>query len=88
MTNMEIILGECALRNIKEEVDTYAGWNRRGYSVKRGEHAAFSTKIWKPKSKVRKDEETEEETESSYMILVNAHFFKKSQVEVDNGKEA
>ena len=80
MTNMEIILGECMLHNITEDVDTFVGWKRKGYKVKKGEHSAFSTKIWKPKFGKKDDEETET---MDHMILVNAHFFKKSQVEED-----
>lgn len=33
MTNRQIIMTELALRGIMEEVDTYAGWQRRGMQV-------------------------------------------------------
>ena len=36
MTNAEILNTECALHNITEAVDTFAGWKRKGYSVKKG----------------------------------------------------
>ena len=36
MTNAEILITECALHNVTEAVDTFAGWKRKGYSVKKG----------------------------------------------------
>lgn len=87
MTNFEIIAQACALANIAvdTEVDTYAGWSRKGYTVKRGEHAVFKTKIWKPCKRKKDAEQTEnaEQTEanSKRLILVNAAFFTDEQVE-------
>lgn len=77
MTNLQIILGAMELAGVKEEVDTYQGWKRRGYQVDRGQKAKFQTKIWKP-CKRGKTEEGENETPK--LILVNASFFGKSQV--------
>lgn len=75
MTNMQIIMGEVALRGITEPVDTYAGWKNRGMQVQKGQKALFATKIWKPcKPKKNADEETEK------LILVKANFFGASQV--------
>ena len=48
LTNFEIIESNIILHGITEEVDTYAGWSRNGYKVKRGSKALFKTKIWKP----------------------------------------
>ncbi|MCC8157273.1 MAG: hypothetical protein LIO54_08360 [Oscillospiraceae bacterium] len=73
MTNAQIITGEMILNGIMEEVDTYAGWLRRGYQVQKGQKAKFQTKIWKP-VKSKKDEDDTE------LILVKASFFAKSQV--------
>lgn len=78
MTNMQIIMGAMVMYGVTEAVDTYAGWKRKGYQVKRGEKAKFNTKIWKPCGK-RKAEDNEEDTKK--LILVNASFFVKSQVE-------
>ena len=87
MTNMEIILGECLLHGIDEPVDTFAGWKRKGMCVKKGEHSAFSTRIWKPKyGKNEEGQEDEETQKMDHMILVKAHFFKKSQVEKEEVK--
>lgn len=79
MTNMQIITGAMVLNGVTEEVDTYAGWKRRGFQVQRGQKAKFQTKIWKP-CKAKKPED-EEESEGTRLILVNASFFVRSQVE-------
>lgn len=89
MTNAEIISGACLVAGITEDVDTFAGWKRHGYSVKKGEKAAFITKIWKI-SKVKVEDDDTESTEKKYekkFILVNAGFFKQSQVEKLEAKD-
>ncbi len=84
MTNLQIIAGAITLYGITEEVDTYAGWQRRGYQVQRGQKALFNTKIWKPcKWKKVKEESAESET-GTPLILVNASFFGLSQVAKDS----
>lgn len=84
MTNAEILTTECALHNVTETVDTFAGWKRKGYSVKKREHAVFKTSIWKP-SKKRKEGDSTEETDDKKpyveMYMVKAAFFTASQVE-------
>ena len=80
MTNAEIITGNCILTGISEPVDTYPGWKAKGYQVKKGSKAVFKTKIWKPcKTKNEKTGEKEKR-----LLLVNASFFTKSQVEKSN----
>ena len=85
MTNAEILNTECVLHNITEAVDTFAGWKRKGYSVKKGEHAVFKTRIWKPNSKKRKEEDSTEDDKDkkpyARMYMVKAAFFTASQVE-------
>lgn len=88
ITNREIITMEMALRGIMEDVDTYAGWQRKGMQVQRGMKAMFVTQIWKPcKSKVSNDVDAEEKQEKQgeqknrKMIMVKAAFFGISQVE-------
>lgn len=77
VTNQQIILSEMAIHGITEKVDTYAGWNRKGKQVQRGEKALFTTSIWKPcKCKPKKDGETG----YTKLILVKAAFFGESQV--------
>ena len=78
MTNSEIILSEMNLRGITEEVNTFASWKAQGYSINKGEKAAFKTKIWKPVK--LKDKETGERAEKATLILVDACFFTLSQV--------
>ena len=62
MTNMEIIMGEMILNdiNLDLDVDTFAGWKRRGFTVKKGEHAVFKTRIWKPRKKAQTEEPQQE----------------------------
>lgn len=87
MTNRQIIMTELALRGIMEEVDTYAGWQRRGMQVQRGKKALFVTQIWKP-CKMKAKKETEESQPKQKLILVKAAFFGVSQVEpVKNNTE-
>lgn len=79
MTNAQIIMTEVALHGVQEEVDTYAGWKRRGYQVQKGNKALFKTRIWKPcKSKAKKQDEDGED--ESKLIMVDASFFGLSQV--------
>jgi len=85
MTNLEIITTAMMLNGLdplEDEVDTFAGWNRRGYSVKKGEHAKFSAKIWMPtKRKVTSTDLVEDVEPSVRMILVSAFFFTREQVD-------
>ena len=93
MTNAEIIVTAMVNANLNPEeveVNTFVGWKRNGYSVKRGEKAVFSTKIWKP-CKFKKVEEensadvaddaNKDETPKKRLMLVTAHFFTDEQVE-------
>lgn len=79
MSNTEIISIETGLRGITEKVDTFAGWQRKGYVVNKGQKAAFKTKIWKP-CKVKEKDENGKETTENKLIMVNAAFFTQSQV--------
>lgn len=84
MTNAEIITVACAAAGVMEKVDTYQGWKRAGYQVQKGSRALFSTKIWKPRNKSRRDIEREEAGEEvedkGRFIMVKASFFGLSQV--------
>lgn len=85
MTNIEIIAAAAATAKIPADmpINTYAGWKRSGFQVKRGEKAVFQTKIWKP-CKAKKKEQTETEDtgtrDNKKLILVNASFFTAEQV--------
>ena len=78
MTNKEIIMMERVLNNIDFdlEINTYAGWNRQGYTINKGSKALFTTKIWKPcKSKKQEDGQ-----QKNNMYLVKASYFSQDQV--------
>lgn len=83
LTNKEIILQEMLLNNINldTKIDTYAGWNRKGYTINKGSKALFTTSIWKPcKSKNKETEQT-----NNKMYLVKASYFSSDQVtKIDN----
>lgn len=91
MTNAEIIVGAMLMAELdpmEVTVDTFAGWKRKGYSVKKGEKAVFKTKIWKPSKYSKKEiEEAAEEKDvvipdtAKKLILVTASFFTDEQVE-------
>lgn len=77
VTNEQIIETEKALRGIEEECHTFARWKEMGYTVKKGEKAAFAAAIWKYREKNTDDDEKK----SGYCFLKKAHFFRESQVE-------
>lgn len=81
MTNIAIISNAKLLNGVAEEVDTFAGWKRRGKQVKKGSKALFKTSIWKPRGKQKKDEEQNEGDGTDGMFLVTAAFFGMSQTE-------
>lgn len=92
MTNAQIIVEAMLLAELDPEevvVDTFAGWKRKGYTVKKGEKAVFQTSIWKPskknhvkESEVEENEVPTEDTEKhTYLHLVKASFFTSDQVE-------
>lgn len=85
MTNAEIIASECVLRGITEEVHTFAKWKQLGYKVKSGEHALFSTMLWKMSNK-RKKVESEEEEVTGHMYMCKSFLFGESQVEKEAPK--
>lgn len=65
-----------------EALHTYQAWKQMGYQVQKGEKAIAKFKIWKC---TRKAEEIETENgeiviDKKKMFLVNASFFKASQV--------
>lgn len=80
MTNIAIISNAKLLNGVTEEVDTFAGWKRRGKQVKKGSKALFKTSIWKPRGKKKKEEQDESDGTDG-MFLVTAAFFGMSQTE-------
>lgn len=82
MTNEQIIRNARVLNGITEAAHTYAHWKALGYQVRKGEHAAFSTAIWKYAGRKNADDENADANEEGgRMFLKNAHFFTASQVD-------
>ena len=82
MTNEQLIRAARILNGITEEAHTYAHWHELGYQVRKGEHATFSTTIWKHAGGKPANEESEgEDTRPGRMFLKKAHFFTRSQVD-------
>lgn len=98
MTNLEIIVAEAIANKIYTEeealtiiaergalpIHTFAAWKALGYSVKKGEHARITTRLWKfKKEKVtmeNTDGETVEQDTHNY-YLCKAFLFTAEQVE-------
>lgn len=96
MTNEQIIANSAVAAGIftQEEAEayfshgmrlpihTFAEWKSCGYMVKKGEHAALTVSIWKPKTRKKKDEKTvDAKEENSGFFLTTAYLFTKQQVE-------
>ena len=97
MTNEQIIANSAVAAGIftQEEAEayfshgmrlpihTFAGWKNHGYMVKKGEHAALTVSIWKPKTRKQKKDEknVSEKEENSGFFLTTAYLFTKQQVE-------
>lgn len=97
MTNEQIIANSAVAAGIftQEEAEayfshgmrlpihTFAEWKSCGYMVKKGEHAALTVSIWKPKTRKRKDGKTVEadKEEDGGFLLTTAYLFTKQQVE-------
>ena len=83
MTNLEIITAAKLMNGITEEAHTFAHWRALGFSVRKGEHAAFSATIWKY-AKGKRAQQVEDETgelQPGKMFMKNAYFFTASQVD-------
>lgn len=97
MTNEQIIANSAVAAGIftQEEAEayftqgmrlpihTFSEWKNNGYMVKKGEHAALTVSIWKPKTRKKKDEKNVEadKEENSGFFLTTAYLFTKQQVE-------
>lgn len=100
MTNAEIIFKTAILSGVftKEEateylrtvgdlpLHTFNEWKKRGYIVKKGEHAVLKVAIWMPKTnkanskKAKEASEDDEGMDGFYQKV--ASFFKPEQVEL------
>nr|DAU71014.1 MAG TPA: protein of unknown function (DUF1738) [Caudoviricetes sp.] len=71
------------MNGLRLPIHTFAEWKNHGYMVRKGEHAALTVSIWKPKTRKRKDGKTVEEDkeEDGGFFLTTAYLFTKQQVE-------
>lgn len=83
-TNKQIIAMYKAENGITEALNTYSYWKSQGYRVKRGEHSEHRITIWKKVNYQKENERGETETKSR-MILKEAAFFTREQVEKIEG---
>lgn len=83
MTNAQIIEMAKQAHGITEDAHTFAHWRKLGFSVRKGEHAAFSAIIWKTATRKRKGAEVTivDEESKPVMFMKKAYFFTASQVE-------
>lgn len=97
MTNQEIIFKEAINNKVYTEAEaieiikaygelpihTFAHWKEAGYTVKKGEHAKITTKLWKYRANKKKAEESaenEDEVKANY-YMCKAFLFTFDQVE-------
>ena len=80
MTNTQIIINEAVANGLytKEEVEnilasghmiplhTFQTWKNAGYSVKKGEHARITTRLWKFTNKAKKSDEAKITPKATY----------------------
>lgn len=63
-------------------IHTFSEWKKYGYSVKKGEHAALTVRLWRKRiaKLIEKDSGEEVEADSGY-YMTTAHLFTGAQVE-------
>jgi antirestriction protein ArdC len=71
------------MNGLRLPIHTFSEWKNLGCMVKKGEHAALTVSIWKPKTRKKKDEKNVEadKEENSGFFLTTAYLFTKQQVE-------
>ena len=98
MTNLQIITNSAVANGLftEEEVRaifasggvlplfTFKEWKRRGYQVRRGEHAALTCDIWRHKEKkgsIPMEDGNDKEVDESHFYKHKAFLFTKEQVD-------
>jgi hypothetical protein len=71
---------------IEPPLHTLQGWSKRGYKVKKGEHAVFETRLWRRKKNNSKESsETEDEEQNALpdrnFYMCKSFLFGAEQVE-------
>ena len=81
VTNTELMIMFRLENNIGEDVElyTFSEWKKRGYSIKKGEHAKYQTTLWKYKTKPNKKDS---EVSQGYCFMKKTHLFTREQVEI------
>lgn len=69
------------MNGLRLPIHTFAEWKNHGYMVKKGEHAALTVSIWKPKTQKKDEKNVEANEENSGFFLTTAYLFTKQQVE-------
>lgn len=77
--------GTTATVEIPEEIHTFNGWKKRGYSVKKGEKSKIKFTIWKYTEKQKPESEMTgnplEDAPITHMFMKMSSFFTFEQVE-------
>ena len=98
MTNTDIIISEAVANGLytmeqSENIlasghmiplHTFQAWKSYGYSVKKGEHARITTRLWRFTNKAKKNEDVDENTDgtdNNHYYLAKAFLFTADQVE-------
>lgn len=87
MTNEQIIKQTLQFLGIREEAHTAAFWKTQGCHIIRGQHAAASCLLWKPKKKQAAPEDADGEAMPEEYIRVKSHLFLQSQVAQDRKED-
>ena len=77
--NMELLIHDNIITS-DNVIHTYAGWQERGYQVKKGEKAIAKFPIWKY-TKGKKEMTEEDAQAKGYCFMKNSAWFSDLQVE-------
>lgn len=84
VANLNVDLEKAIDMYTNKEIDTYKGWKKRGFQVKKGCHKAFSSIIWLPKDNLEepipKDKKVEKLVQPNFR-KVKANYFLIKDVE-------
>lgn len=92
LTNVEFLIHEGVITEYNT-INTWKGWQKLGYRVKRGEEHVAAFPIWMPKTKKKNEEEEVEETKADKkkgrgFYLKTAYWFTDEQVVTNEEWEA
>ncbi len=107
MTNTDIIISEAVANGLytMEQIEnilasghmiplhTFQAWKSYGYSVKKGEHARITTRLWRFTNKAKKNEDVDENTDgtdNNHYYLAKAFLFYRRpsrEIEIKNNPQ-